>query len=201
VPADVPKPSKFDAAYYARYYEAKATRVYGPEEIAHLARGVVEMIRWYGETITSVLDVGAGTGMWRDWFGPNVPNVRYHSIEVSEFACAMYGHERRDITRWRAKSKFDLIVCQGVLPYLSDEDAESAIENIAAMAGGFLYLEAITKRDLLETCDRDATDVAIHPRAGAWYRARLRRHFVAVGGGLYYVKGGPLVFYELERGE
>ncbi|MFT3765773.1 MAG: hypothetical protein QM820_09680 [Minicystis sp.] len=93
------------------------------------------------------------------------------------------------------------MVCQGVLQYLADADAARAIDNIAAMCRGFLYLEAITKRDMREACDREATDVAVHLRTGAWYRKRLGEHFIAVGCGLYYVKDGPLVFYELEQAE
>ena len=183
-------------------YESKRTRVYGPAEIEHLARGVTAMITWYGGKIRSVLDVGAGTGLWRDWFranrtGPDAP--RYLSTEVSPYACEKYGHELRDISLWRTNERFDLIVCQGVLPYLSDDAAGRAIENMAAMSRGFLYLEAVTKRDLEEVCDRDFTDTTQRARTARWYRTRLDRFFVPLGCGLYYAKTGPLAFYELER--
>ncbi len=85
-----------------------------------------------------------------------------------------------------------------MLPYLTDEDASRAIENIAAMSRGFLYLEAITARDVREVCDLDKTDVAIHPRPGAFYTSALDAHFVRVGCGLFYSKTGSLSFYELE---
>jgi hypothetical protein len=149
-----------------------------------------------------VLDVGAGPGLWRDWFCAHKKGVRYVSTDVSAYACERYGHEQRDIAHWRARGRerFDLVICQGVLQYLPDEDAERAIGNLAAMCGGFLYLEAITTRDLRESCDREATDTAVFTRPGAWYRKRLARHFVPVGCGLYFIEGGPVVFYELERG-
>jgi SAM-dependent methyltransferase len=190
---------RFDAAYFDRFYESKKTRVHGPEQIARLAEGVTGMIAWFNGEIRSVLDIGAGPGLWRDWFAANRKGVRYVSTDVSAYACERYGHVQRDIARWRGREKFDLVVCQGVLQYLADDDAAAAIENIAAMCRGFLYLEAITARDLREACDRDATDVAVHLRTGAWYRKRLGQHFLTVGCGLYYVKDGALAFYELER--
>jgi len=152
------------------------------------------------ETLGSgaVLDVGAGPGLWRDWFKKHRPDVRYVSTDVSAYACKKYGHEQRDISSWRASERFDLIVCQGVLPYLTDAACAKAIENLGAMARGFLYLEAITARDLRRVCDLDATDVEVHPRTGAWYRERLGAHFVTVGCGLYYAKRGGIRFYELE---
>jgi hypothetical protein len=129
-----------------------------------------------------------------------MPRVRYRSVDVSVYACARYGHEQRDISRWRdPNDTFDLILCQGVLPYLSDEQAAAAIDNLGAMCRGFLYLEAITARDIDEICDPAKTDLRVHRRTGAWYRARLGRRFDALGCGLFYAKQGPLAFYELEQ--
>ena len=197
----MPKRIGFDADYFDRFYESETSRVYGPAELGKLAQGLLGMIRWFGGEVGSVLDVGAGPGFLRDWFRRNEPDVRYVSVDASRYACERYGHELRDIARWRAKERFDLVVCQGVLPYLDDADAAAAIENIGAMSRGFLYLEAITSRDLREVCDRDKTDAAIQPRPGAFYRKRLSRHFVQLGCGLFYAKTGRLAFYELEHAE
>jgi 2-polyprenyl-3-methyl-5-hydroxy-6-metoxy-1,4-benzoquinol methylase len=188
----------FDARYFRRFYEKQSTRVHGKKEIARLARGVTGLIAWLGGDVRSVLDVGAGVGLWRDWFKRHRPDVRYRSTDVSGYACEKYGHEQADISSFRAKEKFDLIVCQGVLPYLDDEACSHAIDNLGAMSRGFLYLEAITTRDLKEVCDLDATDVAVHSRAGDWYRERLGRYFNTVGCGLYYARSGGIRFYELE---
>ena len=190
---------RFGAAYFDRFYEDRKTRVHGKAQIAHLARGVTEMIAWFGGELHAVLDVGAGPGLWRDWFAAHKKETRYVSTDVSAYACARYGHVQRDIARWRGKERYDLVVCQGVLQYLPDGDAEQAIENLAAMCRGFLYLEAITTRDLREACDREATDVDVHARPGAWYRARLGKRFVTLGCGLYAEREAPLVFYELEQ--
>jgi hypothetical protein len=85
-----------------------------------------------------------------------------------------------------------------VLPYLDDDGCARAIENLAAMSRGFLYLEAITARDLDEVCDRQKTDLRVHARTGRWYRSRLSKHYDEVGAGLFYVKDGEVAFYELE---
>lgn len=189
----------FDEQYYERFYESATTQVYGADEIAHLCRAITEMITWYGGTLRSVLDIGAGTGLWRDWFKKHKPDVRYLSTEVSPYACHKYDHELHDIAHWRGRERFDLVVCQGVLPYLSDDDAAAAMENMASMCRGFLYLEAITKKDLVDVVDRSRTDITVRPRSGQWYRSRLEKHFLPLGCGLHYAKSGSLVFYELER--
>jgi hypothetical protein len=193
------KKESFDEAYYGRYYGDARTRVHGPKEIARLCAGVVGLLDWWRAPLESVLDIGAGVGLWRDWFRKNRPKTRYRSTEVSAFACEKYGHERRDITRWRADEEFDLVVCQGVLPYLDDAGCARAIDNLAAMTGGLLYLEAITKRDVRDVIDDAKTDVMVHARTGAWYRARLRRHYVEVGCGLWCKRDASVLFYELER--
>ncbi|HEY2512224.1 MAG TPA: methyltransferase domain-containing protein [Polyangiaceae bacterium] len=191
--------SDFDEAYYRRYYEDTSTRVQDAKKVGQLARAVTELMDWYDAPLEAVLDVGAGAGLWRDWFAKNKPAVTYRSTEYSAYACEAYGHEQRDISKWRARERFDLIVCQGVLPYLDDEGASRAIENLGAMARGFLYLEAITKRDFEEICDQKKTDGAVHLRRASFYRERLAKHFVNVGCGLYYSLKGSLQFYELER--
>lgn len=190
----------FDAAYYGRFYENAPTRVHGANEVAKLCIGVTSMLAWWQFEVTSVLDVGAGVGLWRDWFAKKRPLVAYRSTEYSTYACKTYGHEQRDISAWREKNaSFDLAVCQGVLPYLDDADCAKAIENIAAMTGGFLYLEAITKRDIKNVIDDAKTDVLVHGRAGSWYRKLLGKHFAEVGCGLWVKKDAPVLFYELER--
>jgi len=157
-------------------------------------------VRWFGGEVDSVLDLGAGTGLWGDWFRTHMPKTRYRSVDVSEYACAKYGHEQRDISRWRAREKFDLVVCQGVLPYLDNEACARAIANMGAMCRGFLYLEAVTARDLREVVDRKRTDVTQHARPASYYRKLLAEHFESIGCGLHHVRGGDKVFYDLERG-
>ena len=188
----------FDADYYERHYGSAETRVHSADEVAKLTTAVVSFIEWWQHPIETVLDVGAGVGHWGAWFKKHRPKVQYRSTEFSAHAAKKYGHEQRDITKWRAKETFDLVVCQGVLPYLDDAGAAKAIENLSAMAGAFLYLESITKRDIREVCDVDKTDIKVHDRTGKWYRARLDKHFLEVGCGIWCKRDAGVLFYELE---
>lgn len=190
--------SRFDRAYYDKHYESSATRVHGAKEIAALASGVVGMMKWYGAPLRNVLDVGAGPGLWRDWFREELPKTRYRSVEYSAYACERYGHELGNLVTLKSDEVYDLVVCQGVLPYVNDDDLPKAMAKLAKLTAGFLYLECVTTRDLRTVCDRDLTDTNIHSRAGSVYRAYLDKHFIPVGAGLFYAKKGPCVFYELE---
>lgn len=188
---------RFDASYYRRFYSG-ASRVHSAREIARLASGVCGLAEWLGVGLDAVLDVGAGPGHFGRWLRRHRPRARVRSIDVSPYACARYGHELRDVSRWRARERFDLVVCHGVLQYLDDGAAARAIDNLGRMCRGLLYLEALTRSDLVHAVDREATDTAVHARTGAWYRKRLERHFVQVGAGLWASRRSGIVLYELE---
>jgi hypothetical protein len=189
----------FNREYFDRFYGSRRTRVHGAAEIGHLCRAVVELCAHFGGELESVLEVGAGPGLWRDWFRRHRPAVRYRSTDASAYACERYGHERRDIARWRSRERYDLVVCQGVLPYLDDEACAAAVANLAAMSRGFLYLEAPTARDLAEVCD-EQSDFTMRGRRASFYRRLLAPHYLTLGCGLFYVRDGGIHFYELELG-
>jgi SAM-dependent methyltransferase len=193
----VSRRDRFDESYYARFYGDDP--VHTAELVGHLASAVHSLATWWGVPVTSVLDIGAGPGYWRDWYAHNQSHVRYDSVDVSEHACRTYGHQRRDITTWRPPRRYDLIVCHGVLHYLDADGAEAAISNIAAAAKGLVYIEAPTTADLRDVVDTETTDMDVTRRSGAWYRKRLDPHFVQIGAGLWLSRRSPLPLYELER--
>ena len=51
-----------------------------------------------------------------------------------------------------------------------------------------------------DVCDRSKTDVRMRARPARFYRQALAKHFEPLGCGLYHVRGGDKLFYELERG-
>ena len=191
------RPERFDAAYYRRFYGRSP--VQSAARVAKLAEGVLGMSGWWGIPVRSVLDVGAGPGHWGRWLNENRPNVRYRGVDVSAHACAKYGHELRDIARWHSPRHVDLVVCQGVLHYLENADAEGAIENLARSTRSLMYLEIPTIDDRSTVLDLSRTDLAAHWRPAQWYRDRLRDHFVELGCGLHYRSDGPALFFSLER--
>lgn len=189
---------RFDEAYYRRFYEDPRTRVYDRQRHEKLVAGVVHLIEWFGAELHDVLDVGAGLGWWGRWLRRHRRGVRYLSTELEPAICAKYGHQQADLRTFRLPRRFELVICQGVLPYLDAKGAAAAIENLAAMCGGFLYLEAVTRDDLADAVDAQRTDMRMTMRPAAWYRARLAPHFREVGGGLYAARSANLPFFALE---
>lgn len=189
---------QFDQAYYDRFYLSPKTRVISTDEHSHLARFVFEFAKYNGIEIESVLDVGAGIGLWKRWIAKNAKKVEYTGTEVSKVMCKEHGYLNKDIARWRDRKEHDLVVCQGVLQYLPDPDVAPAVANLAAMCRGLLYAEITTRLDLRERTDTELTDSNIFIRNGSYYKGILQKHFVQVGAGLWWTKELPMPFYELE---
>ena len=188
----------FDAAYYRKFYGSPRTRVADPETCASLADFVFAYLKYLRVPVESVLDLGCGIGLWRTEVLRHHPTARYVGVEKSEYACRKYGWERGCVTTYRSEESFDLVICQGVLQYLDDDEAETAIRNLTRLAKSALYLEILTLEDWERNCNQETTDGEVHLRSVSWYRKRLRRRFNACGGGLFLARSSPAVLYELE---
>lgn len=187
----------FDATYYSRFYGTNGA--HDEQRIARLATAVHNMCAWWGVDIESVLDVGAGIGMWRNWYRDNHPSVRVQSIDISEHACAEWGHDLLDIVEWTPSRKSDLVICHSVLQYLDNVDFVSAVANLAAGTRWVMYLELPTKWDYENIVDESGTDMQVFRRSAQWYRKVLGEHFVQIGAGLWTPHNG-LPMYQLEAG-
>ncbi|MFS8068026.1 MAG: PQQ-binding-like beta-propeller repeat protein, partial [Byssovorax sp.] len=75
--------ASFDEDDYHRFYTSRQTRVQGPREVGELAARALVQITWAGGEVRSALDVGAGPGLWRDWFARRRPEIAYRSTDVS----------------------------------------------------------------------------------------------------------------------
>ena len=187
--------ARFNRDYYTRFYGKNGA--HDEERIAYLATAVHNMCQWWGVSIDSVFDIGAGMGMWRDWYNINYPEVRVRSIDISEYACATWGHECRNIAEWKPRGAFDLVICHSVLQYLDNTSFTQAIENISSATRSVLYLELPTKWDYENIVDNTATDLHVFQRGAMWYRKQLHPYFTQVGAGLW-VKKDVVPMYELE---
>ena len=188
--------NEFGADYYRRFYGKGG--VHDQRKIAQLASAVHGMCAWWGVAPRSVLDVGAGLGLWRDWYCDAHPRVKVVSTDISEHACRKYGHEHRDIATWTPSRRFDLVICHGVLQYPDDDDATAAIANLAASCRHVMYLEVPTSLDFRTVVDPTATDMDVHRRSGDWYHERLDPFFQRAGAGLWIRRGGGVLLYDLE---
>jgi SAM-dependent methyltransferase len=189
---------RFDAAYYRRFYGDPRTRVADRASTDRLVTFVVAYVRFLGLPLRHVLDLGCGHGLWRAALRRRAPRARYHGVEVSAWLCRRFGWQRGSAVDYAPGHTFDLVVCQGVLQYLADGDAAAAIDNLGRLACGALYVEALTDRDWAENCDRALTDGDVNLRPLDWYRRRLARSFVALGGGLFVRRDAGIATFELE---
>jgi trans-aconitate methyltransferase len=188
---------RFGPAYYRRFYGAGG--VHSRRRIAHLVDGVLGLARWWQIPIRSVLDVGAGPAFWRDAIAAHRPRISYHGLDVSEYACRRYGHERADLATWRPRRSYDLVVCQSVIQYLDNAAAAHAIGSLALACRGLLFFEAPTTGDRVTVVDHSASDVDVHWRTAQWYRRHLAAGFTEVGASLWVSHSCPTPFFELER--
>jgi SAM-dependent methyltransferase len=188
----------FDAAYYARFYGNPRTRVASPADAAKLGAFVCGYLAFLDLRVREVVDLGCGLGHWQAVIARHFPGARYTGVEVSEHLCRERGWVHGSVVDYRHPRRADLVICQGVLQYLNDRAARHAIDNLAATTRGALYLEALTRLDWEENCDRRTTDGAVHLRTGAWYRRQLRPHFVSCGGGVFVHRDAGVSRFELE---
>ena len=191
------KKFKFDRAYYDRWYRNDETRTFMTEYTPVIARFVLAYLDYMEVEVRTVLDAGCGLGHWQAALKNLGRNVRYHGLETSDYLCRELGWEKGSIADYRAEEPFDLVVCQGVLQYLDDAECKAAIDNLATLCSEALYLEVLTQRDARENCIPERTDTDVYLRKGKWYRKRLDRHFVNLGGGLFLSRTCAATCYEL----
>lgn len=190
----------FDRAYYARFYENPKTRVTDRGQVERLAGFVASYLQYLGVGVRRVLDLGCGMGLWREPLARAFPEARYHGVELSTYLCERFGWTQGSAVDFAAKQPFDLVVCQGVLPYLGAAEARRAIANLANLCRGALYLEAVTTDDFRAgVIDRGRTDAGMQLRSRAFYLRALAPHFVPVGGGVFVARGAQVPLYALER--
>ena len=194
---------RFDAAYYRRFYGDPASRVSDLAAIRKLAAFVAGYLRYLDVPVRQILDVGCGHGHWRTAARKLWPRARHHGLEYSEHLCARFGWMHGSIVDFDpaptcGRASFDLVICQGVLQYLDDDDAERALANLGRWCHGALYLEALTELDWQKNCDRERTDGNVHLRPGSWYRNRLRANFQTAGGSVFVSRRASVTMFELE---
>jgi 2-polyprenyl-3-methyl-5-hydroxy-6-metoxy-1,4-benzoquinol methylase len=164
----------YDEAYFRKWYRDPRTRVHTPDAVRRKVRMVVGIAEYVlGRKLRSVLDVGAGEGVWRREIRRLRPNVRYLGIDPSEWVVARHGRRRNirlgsfeELPTLRLGRRHDLIVCADMLQYVPDAALKRGVRHLASLLGGMAYLEAYTSGD-----DMEGDLEGWHPRTKAQYRA------------------------------
>lgn len=189
---------RFDADYYARFYENPATLVVGPPHFKKLAAFIHAYAEIVGHPIRRILDVGCGKGFFKRALSKHYPEASYLGIDISAYVCARYGWKQASITTFSATESFDLVICNDMLQYLTAPEATRAIANLDRLCNGMLYLSVLTREDWENNCDQSRTDGEVHLRSTRWYRERLRPFFVNCGGGVFSNRRADLLLNSLE---
>ena len=192
--------TQFDEAYYQRYYFNKKTSVVDPEHVNRLGAFVCSYLQYLRVPVRRVLDVGCGIGLWRDVIKRHYPQAQYQGVEYSEYLCGRFGWERGSVVDYRAKTPYDLVICQGVLPYLNATDLKLALSNLGRLSCGALYIEAITREDWEnDTVDETLTDPSVLQHPASVYRRGLAEGFTELGGGVWLSREAEVPLFALEH--
>lgn len=192
----------FDEAYYQRFYFDPKTRVVDPEHTNRLGAFVCSYVRHLRVPVHRVLDIGCGIGLWREQMARHFPHARYRGVELSSYLCQRFGWERGSVLDYTAPQPYDLVICQGVLPYLSAQDLPLALQNLARLCQGALYLEAVTAEDWADDIvDESLTDQRQFRHPAQAYRQGLRSGFTEMGGGLWLSHRCEVPVFALERAQ
>lgn len=189
---------QFEREYYQRYYYDARTAVATPTEMRARARLIAAFVAHLGLPVRRILEAGCGTGLLRAELRKLLPRAHYTALEASAYLCRRHGWRHGRIEQFRARVRFDLVICYDVLQYLDEAQALRALRNFARLTRGALYFSALTRGDLEHNADRERTDADVHLRSARWYRTRLGRHFREAGLGFWLRRGAPLTLWELE---
>jgi SAM-dependent methyltransferase len=146
----------YDQSYFHRWYRNPRTRVITPGDTkrkAQLALSAAEYM--LGRSVRTVLDIGAGEGGWLPALRALRPAVRYTGVDASEYVIRRFGRRRNIHYGTFAaldevvslSGTYDLVVCCGVVNYLSKRELERGLEVIAAILAGVAFIEVWTTAD------------------------------------------------------
>ena len=190
----------FDEAYYQRFYFDKKTSVVDPAHMERLGTFVCSYLKYLRVPVQRVLDVGCGIGLWKAIVAQHFPGAAYQGVEFSAYLCERFGWQQGSVVDYAAHEPFDLVICQGVLPYLSPPDLKRALHNLGRLSKGALYVEAVSREDYeRDTIDEDLTDNRVFRHRAELYRRGLAEGCLELGGGVWLSRQAEVPLFELEH--
>jgi SAM-dependent methyltransferase len=195
--------TRFDRAYFDRWYRNPGHRVLDAAEIARRVALVLSVAEYVLERpVRSALDVGCGEGNWRAPLLARRPRLRYVGVDPSEYAVRRYGR-RRNIMRGSAETldalplrgPFDLVIASGVLNFLTDDALRRTAGSLARLTSGVAFLELFTTSD-----DVVGDTRRWRRRSAAYYRRVLKdAGFTQCGPHCYAARASAATLAALER--
>jgi len=188
---------RFDAAYYRRFYMRAATRAMSQPETERRAALVGSLVTQLEIPVKRILDVGCGLGWFKKPLLKSFPKASYQGVEYSQYLCDKMGWDHGSAVDYQGRGQFDLVICCDVIQYLNKRDAEMAIDNLARLCRGALFIHVPTTHDWKTLMDPSGTDTKVHVRSAQWYRKNLNEHFTHVGNGVLVKYDVPFLQWEL----
>ncbi len=128
-----------------------------------------------GRPVRTLLDVGCGEGNWQPVLTKLRPTLHYDGVDPSAYAVERFGRRRglqqgsiESLDALTLRPEYDLVVCCGMLNYLSARQLRRGAAQVAARVGGVAYLEIFAKGDSFEG-DTDWPPL----KSAHWYRDLL----------------------------
>src|SRR5688572_5246358 len=176
----------YDRRYFDKWYRNPRFRVKSPDELARQVAFVVAAAEHVlARPVRTVLDVGCGEGNWFPPLRRLRPGIQYTGVDSSPYVVERFGELRNirlgtidALDRVRLRNEYDLILCVGMLNYLTPDQMRTGLDHVYERAKGLVYLEIFTNADRGVIGDTSDTKL----RAPRWYRARIREAgFVSCG--------------------
>ena len=166
----------YDRAYFDRWYRDPSHRVRARGETLRKVNMVVAQAEYYlGRTVSNVLDIGCGEGVWRAPLLKLRPGLDYLGLDSSEYAISRFGRSRNlrmarfgDLAELRFDRRFDLIVCSDVVHYLRAAELRRGLSGFPELLEGLAFIELFTSRDPV-----DGDVAGFISRSPAWYRRQF----------------------------
>jgi SAM-dependent methyltransferase len=177
---------QYDRGYFDKWYRDPRYRVKSAAELNRQATFVLASAEHVlGRAVRTVLDVGCGEGNWLAPLSRQRPGIQYTGVDSSEYVVARFGAQRSirlgtidSLDRVRLRKRYDLILCVGMLNYLTPAQFRTGLSHVYDRADGMVYLELFTEADSGVFGDTMGTRM----RSPAWYRARIREaRFISCG--------------------
>ena len=126
--------SRYDRAYFDRWYRDPKTRVKSSAAIRRKAALSLSVAEYYLERpVRTVLDVGCGEGNWLPALRSLRKGIRYTGVDASSYAVGRYGKSRNirlgtfdTLEEIGLADDYDLIVCSdtsSIFPFMNSRRA------------------------------------------------------------------------------